>query len=159
MYAHIEQAGPDVLASCQDDHEDCLPLSCRQKERLFLRRLTPSDESLLLLQVSHSRRWLNKWWKVVGRRYDDRQLIWDGDDFFKAGGKWLRAGTAYRLLAEPIDISNWYKCRIHDPSTGDNYNGHYAGKDNDDSPACSSSYINKCFVPGRFDIHLNILTV
>ena len=36
--------------------------------------------------------------KLVG---DDRK------DFFQAG-RWLRSGSEYRVLVEPLDIANWW---------------------------------------------------
>ena len=59
-------------------------------------------------QVDDARRTLNGFWKDTRKMYKTCRLVKDERrDFFEAG-RWLRNGSAYRVLVEPLDIANWW---------------------------------------------------
>jgi hypothetical protein len=76
----------------------------------------------ILVQVDNARRYLNDYWKAVRKLYIANKLADEDGDFFSPDKRWLRTGNSYRVLVEPLDIANWYKCGNHTSGSG-----HYIG--------------------------------
>eukprot|EP00898_Chlorokybus_atmophyticus_P006334 jgi/Chlat1/6701/Chrsp5S06985 len=78
-------------------------------------------------QVDAARKQISGIWRQATRSYRACQLADAGSDMFSRNRRWLRDSNEMRVLVEPIDIANWYKCKQHLPEKGPNaYSGHYA---------------------------------
>ncbi len=60
-------------------------------------------------KVDQARKDLCGFWKDLRKRYKACRLVGDERrDFFAGRGRWLRNGSAFRTLVEPLDIANWW---------------------------------------------------